>query len=137
MIFFRLLTKYPGCSVCVHPRCVHTLSIVCPVAFRADQVRAAFVRSFASLFYTYRRYMLPASGDRRKAGMVYHFNMDSFLKNAPTENAEYLHMLRETQGMHSSHGHWQVLWLTFCKSLQRIYPRAGVHSSRTPVDQAV
>ena len=87
-----------GCSVCVHHRCMDAVSLICPVAFRADQVRAAFVRSFASLFYTYRRFMLPASGDRRKAGMVYHFNMDNFLKNVPSENSEYMHMLRETQG---------------------------------------
>jgi hypothetical protein len=77
------------------------VSLICPVAFRQDQVRAAFVRSFASLFYTYRRYMLPASGDRRKAGMLYHFNMDNFLKSVPNENSEYMHMLRETQGMFS------------------------------------
>lgn len=70
---------------------------MCPVAFRADQVRAAFVRCFASLFYTYRRYLNPASGDRRKAGLVYHFNMDQFLKSVPHGDSEYMHMLRETQ----------------------------------------
>lgn len=81
---------------------MHAVSLVCPVAFHADQIRAAFLRSFASLFYTYRRYMLPASGERRKAGMVYHFNMDNFLKNVPSENAGYMHMLRETQGVLSN-----------------------------------
>lgn len=88
-----------GCAVCVHTRCAAEVCLVCPVAFRADQVRAAFVRSFASLFYTYRKYMLPASGERRKVGMLYHFNMDAFLKSVPSENAAYVHMLRETQGL--------------------------------------
>lgn len=87
-----------GCAVCVHSRCAGAVSIICPIAFHADQVRAAFVRSFASLFYTYRKYMLPASGERRKHGMMYHFNMDAFLKSVPSENSEYVHMLRETQG---------------------------------------
>ena len=32
---------------------------------------------------------------------MYHFNMDSFLKSVPNENAEYMHMLRDTQGMDS------------------------------------
>lgn len=86
-----------GCSVCVHPRCVDAISLVCPIAFRPDQVRAAFVRCFASLFYTYRRFLQNASGDRRKSGLVYHFNMDAFLKSVPSENAEYMTMLRDTQ----------------------------------------
>ena len=73
------------------------MTVVCPTAFRADQVRAAFVRCFASLFYTYRRFLHPASGERRKAGMVYHFNMDQFLKSCPHGDGEYMAMLRDTQ----------------------------------------
>lgn len=112
-----------GCAVCVHARCASAVSVVCPVAFRTDQVRAAFVRSFASLFYTYRRYMLPASGERRKAGLVYHFNMDNFLKSVPSENAEYMHMLRETQGM--LFGPIMLKLATdYSLSFQRIHPRA-------------
>lgn len=60
-------------------------------------MRAAFVRCFASLFYTYRRFLHPASGDRRKAGMAYHFNMDSFLKSVPHGDSDYMNMLRQTQ----------------------------------------
>lgn len=55
------------------------------------------MRCFASLFYTYRRYLHPASGERRKAGLVYHFNMDQFLKSVPHGDSEYMHMLRQTQ----------------------------------------
>ncbi|KAK4943634.1 hypothetical protein LTR66_014588 [Elasticomyces elasticus] len=86
-----------GCALCAHPRCVSSVVLPCPPAFRADAVHAAFVRCFASLFYTYRRFLQPASGDRRKAGLLYHFNMEGFMKGIPHENAEYLSMLRQTQ----------------------------------------
>lgn len=86
-----------GCSVVVHPRCVPNVTLCCPTAFRADQVRAAFVRCFASLFYTYRRFMHPASGDRRKAGLFYHFNEDQFMKSLPHGDSEYMLMIRQTQ----------------------------------------
>ena len=85
------------CGITVHYRCLEAITLVCPTAFRAEQVRAAFVRCFASLFYTYRRFLHPASGERRKAGMVYHFNMDQFLKSVPSGQNEYIQMLRETQ----------------------------------------
>ncbi|SMR64138.1 unnamed protein product [Zymoseptoria tritici ST99CH_3D1] len=86
-----------GCGIVVHGRCTPAVCIVCPVAFRADQVRAAFVRCFASLFYTYRRYMHPASGDSKKSGLIYHFNMDQFLRSVPHGDSDYMNMLRQTQ----------------------------------------
>lgn len=89
--------KCSGCGAVAHGRCTAAVCLVCPVAFRADQVRAAFVRCFASLFYTYRRYMQPATSDGKKAGMKYHFNMDQFLKSVPHGDSEYMHMLRQTQ----------------------------------------
>lgn len=73
---------------------------MCPAAFRSDQVQAAFVRCFASLFYTYRRFLHQATGDRKKSGMMYRFNMDGFLKSIPHENAEHMVMLQQTQGEH-------------------------------------
>ncbi|KAF2467078.1 DENN-domain-containing protein [Lindgomyces ingoldianus] len=87
-----------GCTTYAHGRCVGSICIVCPTAFRPDQVRASFVRCFASLLYTYRRYLLPASGDRKKSGMVYRFKMDEFMKSMPHDNAEYIGMLQQTQG---------------------------------------
>lgn len=86
-----------GCGITVHHRCVNAVTLVCPVAFKADQVRAAFIRCFASLFYTYRKFMHPASGERKKAGLIYHFNMDHFLRSVPHGDSEYMHMLRQTQ----------------------------------------
>lgn len=91
--------KCSGCGTNAHPRCVHDASLVCPAAFHPDQVRAAFVRCFASLFYTYRKYLQSASGDQKKAGMIYRFNMQGFLRSLPHENADYMHVLQQTQGV--------------------------------------
>lgn len=76
------------------------ICIVCPTAFRPDQVRASFVRCFASLFYTYRRYLVPASGERKKSGMTYQFKMDEFVKSLPAENVQYIETLQQTQGQY-------------------------------------
>jgi len=75
--------------------------MVCPTAFRPDQVRASFVRCFASLLYTYRKYLVSATGERKKAGMLYEFRMDEFMKSMPNENAQYMAMMQQTQGMFS------------------------------------
>ncbi|KAG8624699.1 hypothetical protein KVT40_007766 [Elsinoe batatas] len=85
-----------GCTIKAHAGCVPHVVHVCPVAFRPDLVRAAFVRCFASLLYTYRRFLHAASGDRKKSGLIYHFNLDGFIKSCPGENAEYLELMRET-----------------------------------------
>ncbi|PNS19437.1 DENN domain-containing protein [Sphaceloma murrayae] len=85
-----------GCSVRAHAGCVPQVVHVCPIAFRPDLVRAAFVRSFATLLYTYRRFLHNASGERRKSGLLYHFNLDAFIKSCPGDQAEYVEMLRET-----------------------------------------
>jgi hypothetical protein len=41
--------------------------------------------------------MHPASGERKKQGLIYHFNMDAFLKSVPHGDSEYMNMLRQTQ----------------------------------------
>ncbi|MCJ1388774.1 hypothetical protein MMC18_001624 [Xylographa bjoerkii] len=71
---------------------------VCPAAFHPEQVRAAFVRCFASLFYTYRKFLYPAVSDQKKGGILFKFNMDGFIRSLPHENAEYIAMLQQTQG---------------------------------------
>ncbi|KAF2002656.1 DENN-domain-containing protein [Amniculicola lignicola CBS 123094] len=87
-----------GCCTYAHGRCIDAICLVCPSAFRPDQVRASFVRCFASLLYTYRRYLVPANGERKKSGLIYQFKMDDFMKSMPHENAQYVAMLQETQG---------------------------------------
>lgn len=91
------LYRCSGCSTYAHSRCVESICIVCPTAFRPDQVRASFVRCFASLFYTYRRYLVPATGERKKSGMHYEFKMDEFVKSLPVENVQYITALQQTQ----------------------------------------
>ncbi|KAF9885337.1 hypothetical protein FE257_013054 [Aspergillus nanangensis] len=90
--------KCSSCKTVVHNRCALQICLVCPAAFHPEQVRAAFVRCFASLFYTYKKFLQPASGDKKKAGLTYSFNMDSFLKSLPGEHAEYIAVLQQTQG---------------------------------------
>ncbi|KKF93493.1 DENN domain-containing protein [Ceratocystis platani] len=62
------------------------------------RIRAAFVRCFASLLYTYRKYMGRPSKDQRNHGQLYAFDLDGFIKSLPFEQQEYVVMLRGTQG---------------------------------------
>jgi hypothetical protein len=87
-----------ACKTLVHNRCALQICLVCPAAFHPEQVRAAFVRCFASLFYTYKKFLQPATGDKKKAGLTYSFNMEAFLKSLPSEHAEYIAVLQHTQG---------------------------------------
>ncbi|TQB69393.1 hypothetical protein MPDQ_001933, partial [Monascus purpureus] len=87
-----------ACKTIVHGRCTPQVCLVCPAAFHPDQVRAAFVRTFASLFYTYKRFLQPAAGDKKKAGLTYSFNLEAFMKSLPHEHADYINVLQQTQG---------------------------------------
>ncbi|KAJ5963451.1 uncharacterized protein N7479_003327 [Penicillium vulpinum] len=90
--------KCSACKLTVHNRCASMVCLPCDAAFHPDQIRAAFVRCFASLFYTYKKFLVPASGDKKKSGMYYNFNMDAFMKSLPSEHAEYITVLQQTQG---------------------------------------
>jgi hypothetical protein len=87
-----------GCWMNCHNRCADQIGVVCPAAFHPDQIRAAFARFFASLLYTYRKFLQPASGESKKSGLIYKFNMDGFQKSLPHEQADYVTMLQQTQG---------------------------------------
>ncbi|TVY93122.1 DENN domain-containing protein [Lachnellula willkommii] len=90
--------KCTSCTTVAHGRCLGTLSLVCPAAFHADRVRAAFVRCFASLFYTYRKFLNRPTREQKKNGQLYGFDMGGFLKSLPSEQQEYITMLKQTQG---------------------------------------
>lgn len=90
--------KCSACKTVVHNRCALQICLVCPAAFHPEQVRAAFVRCFASLFYTYKKFLQPATGDKKKSGLHYSFNMEAFMKSLPGEHAEYIAVLQQTQG---------------------------------------
>ncbi|KAL2265623.1 hypothetical protein VTJ83DRAFT_6723 [Remersonia thermophila] len=91
------LFKCGGCDCLSHSRCLGYVSLVCPEAFHADRVRAAFVRCLASLLYTYRKYMGRPTKDQKSNGQLYAFDMDGFIKSLPYDQQEYVTMLRETQ----------------------------------------
>lgn len=90
--------KCSSCKTVVHNRCALEICLVCPAAFHPEQVRAAFVRCFASLFYTYKKFLQPATGDKKKNGIYYKFNIEAFMKSLPGEHAEYIAVLQQTQG---------------------------------------
>lgn len=92
--------KCTACKCVSHGRCLGFVSLVCPVAFHADRVRAAFVRCLASLFYTYRKYLGRPNKQQKSNGQLFAFDMDGFIKSLPYDQQEYASMLRETQGKH-------------------------------------
>ena len=89
--------KCTGCGIHVHNRCAQQICIVCPAAFHPEQIRAAFARCFAALFYTYRKFLQLPNKDQKKAGQLYGFNMEGFCRSLPHENAEYMQVLHQTQ----------------------------------------
>ena len=92
--------KCSGCGLHAHGRCAQEICVVCPAAFHPEQIRAAFARCFAALFYTYRKFLQPANKDQKKAGLLNSFSMDGFIRSLPHENASYVKdVLKETQGM--------------------------------------
>jgi hypothetical protein len=90
--------KCTDCSIIVHGRCLGQVSLICPSAFHPDRIRAAFVRCFASMFYTYRKYLRPPTKEQRSSGQFYGFDIDGFIRSLPGEQADYIAMLRQTQG---------------------------------------
>ena len=87
-----------SCKTCAHGRCLGQVSLVCPEAFHADRVRAAFVRCLASLLYTYRKHLSRPTRQQKSNGQQYAFDMDSFIKSLPHDQQEYATMMRDTQG---------------------------------------
>ncbi|KAI1780496.1 DENN-domain-containing protein [Hypoxylon cercidicola] len=89
--------KCSGCGTVSHGRCLGSVCLVCPVAFNADKVRAAFVRCHASLLYTYRKYLVRPTKDQKNSGQIYGFDMNGFIKSLPYDQQEYVTMMKETQ----------------------------------------
>ncbi|OAA55950.1 hypothetical protein SPI_08157 [Niveomyces insectorum RCEF 264] len=91
------LYRCAGCKCVAHNRCLGFVSLVCPEAFNADKVRAAFVRCMASMFYTYRKFLGRPSKDQKANGQLYAFDINGFIRSLPYEQQEYVTMLRNTQ----------------------------------------
>ncbi|RMZ89748.1 hypothetical protein DV736_g3006, partial [Chaetothyriales sp. CBS 134916] len=88
-----------GCGLVIHNRCTPEITIVCSAAFYPDQIRAAFTRCFAALFYTYKKFMVPISPAQRKQSPKRLFNFDAaaFQRSLPHDNANYIELLTQTQ----------------------------------------
>ena len=86
-----------GCGINAHARCAQQICIICPTAFHPEQIRAAFARCFAALFYTYRKFLQAPNKDQKKAGQLYSFNVEGFYRSLPHENADYMQVLQQTQ----------------------------------------
>ena len=120
------LYKCAGCTSLAHGRCLGHVSLVCPDAFHAERVRAAFVRCLASLLYTYRKFLGRPSKEQKANGQLHAFDMDGFIKSLPPDQHEYAVMMRDTQG--ESHGPRSPNRLLFANlggaySVQRVRPR--------------
>ena len=94
--------KCTRCKCVAHSRCLASVCLVCPDAFHADRVRAAFVRCLAGLLYTYRKHLGRPSKDQMANGQLYTFAMNRFIKSLPSDQQEYATMMKETQGNRSS-----------------------------------
>ncbi len=96
-----ILGDYYRCSVCgstLDTQNVDSRIIMpcLPAALDTDKVRVAFVRSFATLFYSYRKH-LESLHRKKHTDDYYAFRKAEFLREAPPENSHYLKMLSETQ----------------------------------------
>lgn len=86
------------CSTRAHTRCLGTVSLVCSSSFFTDRIRAAFVRCFASLFYTYRKFLNKEGKSNKNSNeLLYKFNMEGFIRSLPSDQQAYIDMLRHTQ----------------------------------------
>jgi hypothetical protein len=124
--FFRC----QGCGFVVHATtgsgangfsCASQITVPCPSAFYPDQVRASFVRMFAALLYTYRKYLIPIANasvngsgtgsatSRRQvpqqtpalkgsSSLVAKFDLPAFTRSLERDHSEYITMLGSTQG---------------------------------------
>lgn len=90
--------KCSGCGIVSHGRCLGCVSLVCPTAFSADKVRAAFVRCMASLLFTYRKHLGRPTKEQKKNNQLYGFDMSGFIKSLPYDQQDYATMMRDTQG---------------------------------------
>ncbi|CAK7267328.1 hypothetical protein SEPCBS57363_002534 [Sporothrix epigloea] len=91
------LYRCAGCKCLAHNRCLGFASLVCPEAFNADKVRAAFVRCLASIFYTYRKHLARPTREQKANGQMFAFDINAFIRSLPYDQQEYVSLLRNTQ----------------------------------------
>lgn len=91
------LYRCADCLLQMHARCLPEICLPCRAAFYPNQVRVAFARLFTSLFYNFRRFMLPANASQLNTGLREKLNTDAWIRSLPPDHAEYLDFLKQTQ----------------------------------------
>ncbi|KAJ9143557.1 DDENN domain-containing protein [Coniochaeta hoffmannii] len=86
-----------GCGCHSHSRCLVSASLVCPQAFHAERVRAAFVRCLASLLYTYRKHLGRPTKEQKAHGQLHAFDMAGYIRGLPYDQQDYATMMKDTQ----------------------------------------
>ncbi|KAK9466778.1 AEX-3 domain-containing protein [Lipomyces arxii] len=84
------------CGLEVHKCCLRTVVLPClPMVFHASRARAAFVRSMATLFFNYRRFLVPVTA--QKNDKKYMFDKQAFLNSMQRDRLPYCRFLLRTQ----------------------------------------
>lgn len=87
-----------GCRLKVHDSCIEQVNMPClPVCFNGERIRAAFLRFFSTLFYTYRKFMNPPNRGDAIRGKYFSFDMEGFILHHPRPIGSYLSELSQTQ----------------------------------------
>ncbi|KAK9245955.1 AEX-3 domain-containing protein [Lipomyces tetrasporus] len=87
-----------SCHAQVHTTCLSTVVIPCtPSSFHASRVRAAFVRSIATLLYSYRQFLDRVQDYTSMVTTLYRFRQQDFLTSLPKEQMPYTRFLLSTQ----------------------------------------
>ena len=95
------LYRCNGCGCLSHGRCLVSASLVCPKAFHAERVQAAFVRCLASLLYTYRKHLGRPTKDQKANGQLYTFDMGAYIRGLPYDQQDYATMMKDTQSTYT------------------------------------
>ncbi|KAK9317347.1 AEX-3 domain-containing protein [Lipomyces starkeyi] len=87
-----------SCHLQVHTTCLSTVVLPCaPTSFHASRVRAAFIRSMATLLYNYRWFLDRVHNKTSEVAKLYRFRKQDFLTSLPKEQMPYTRFLLSTQ----------------------------------------
>ncbi|KAK9487746.1 AEX-3 domain-containing protein [Lipomyces starkeyi] len=96
-----LASNILGCESChmqVHTTCLSTVVLPCaPTSFHTSRVRAAFIKSMATLLYNYRWYLDRVHNKTCEVAKLYRFRKQDFLTSLPKEQMPYTRFLLSTQ----------------------------------------
>ncbi|KAK9323545.1 AEX-3 domain-containing protein [Lipomyces orientalis] len=87
-----------SCHLQVHTTCLSTVVLPCTQSsFHVSRVRAAFIRSMATLLYSYRQFLDSLHDNTSMVPKLYRFRQQEFLTSLPKEQMPYTRFLLSTQ----------------------------------------